>query len=90
MNSLTSQDQENHKDGRRPIEEVLPGMQIHPLDPGWTPLEAFVLIKSLDESGDTAWAYRATHRPNREELLGDLIVQTDILRKELVEGWESA
>ncbi|MFN0090188.1 MAG: hypothetical protein ACKVWR_07970 [Acidimicrobiales bacterium] len=75
-------------DDRRPLGEVLPGFGIHALPPGWTPLEALVLVKSLDESGRAAWSYRTTHRPNREELLGALTVQADLLRKELLEGWE--
>jgi hypothetical protein len=36
---------------RRPIDEVLPGFRLHPLAPAWTPLQVFVLIKSLDEDG---------------------------------------
>jgi hypothetical protein len=47
-----------------------------------------VLVKALDEKGDAAWCYRTTHPPNREELLGALIVHADLLRKELVEGWK--
>jgi hypothetical protein len=72
--------------GRVPIAEVLPGMGVHPLEEGWTPREAFVLVKVLDENGVASWSYRTTHRPNREELLGALIVQTDLLRRELIEG----
>ena len=72
---------------RVPIEEVLPGMGLHALDDGWTPLEAFVLIKALDEDGDPRWAYRTTQAPNREELLGALIVHTDLLRDELLDEW---
>jgi len=45
-------------DDRLPIDQVLPGFEIHPLDEGWTPLAAFVLVKSLDEDGDTAWSFR--------------------------------
>jgi hypothetical protein len=57
------------------------------LEAGWTPVEAFVLIKCLDESGEAAWSYRTTNRLNREELLGALIVHTDLLRRELVDEW---
>jgi hypothetical protein len=72
---------------RVPAEDVLKGLELHPLDSGWTPIEAFVLIKSFDEDGEVAWAYRTTHRLNREELLGALMVQVDVLRKELREEW---
>jgi hypothetical protein len=34
------------------VEHVLPGMTLHPLPDGWTPVEAFVLVKCLDEDGD--------------------------------------
>ncbi len=75
--------------GRLPIADVLPGMGLHPLDEGWTPLEAFVLVKSLDENGNASWSYRTTHPPNREELLGALVVQTELLRRELADQWDS-
>lgn len=55
---------------RHPIAEVLPGLEIHELEPGDTAIEAFVLIKSIDRDGDITWGYRTTNRLNREELLG--------------------
>jgi hypothetical protein len=76
------------EDERIPVEQVLVGMGLHPLPPEWTPVEALVLIKSLDQDGDPRWSFRTTARPNKEELLGALIVHTDLLRKELVSGWE--
>jgi hypothetical protein len=75
---------------RVPIAEVLSGLEIHPLDLGATVIEAFVLIKALDEDGSTTWAHRTTNRLNREELLGALIVQTDVLRKALRDEWDDA
>lgn len=63
---------------RKPIAEVLQGLELHPLEPGWTAIEALVLIKCLDEDGHATWAYRTTHRLNREELLGALVVHTDM------------
>ena len=75
---------------RVPITEVLSGLSIHPLEPGETPLEAFVLIKCLDAEGDPAWSYRTTNRLNREELLGALIVQVDVLRHELRSEWDDS
>lgn len=79
---------ESRKDGRQPVADVLQGLEVHPLEPGWTAMEALVLVKCLDETGDPSWAYRTTNRLNREELLGALIVHADLLRKELVEEWE--
>ena len=75
-------------DERIGVEKVLPGMTLHPLPNGWTPVEAFALIKCLDEDGDATWVYRTSAKPNREELLGALIVHSDLLRKELLEEWE--
>lgn len=73
---------------RIPIEQALPGMAIHPFDDGEVPLSAFVLAKVLDREGNPAWSFRTTEPPNREELLGALIVQVDLLRKSMVEGWD--
>lgn len=73
---------------RRPVADVLKGLEVHPLEDGWTAIEAFVLVKCLDESGESTWAYRTTNRLNREELLGALVVHADLLRKELVSEWD--
>lgn len=72
---------------RQPIAEVLAGLEVHPLEPGWTALEAFLLVKTLDEEGRTSWAYRTTNRLNREELLGALVVHVGLLRRELLDEW---
>lgn len=73
---------------RVPASQVLTGLEIHPLESSATPIEAFVLIKLLDADGDVSWAYRTTNRLNREELLGALTVQVDVLRKELRDEWD--
>jgi hypothetical protein len=72
---------------RYPITQVLTGLDLHPLPEGWTPLEAFVLVKCLDEDGDATWSFRTTHRLNKEELLGALVVQTEVLRRKLADEW---
>ncbi len=73
---------------RRPIGDVLPAFALHPLEEGWTPLQAFVLIKSLDEAGDTSWWFRTSEQLNLEELLGALIVQVEMLKQKLVDQWD--
>jgi hypothetical protein len=73
---------------RKPIGEVLPGLTLHPLQDSWTPLDAFVLIKSLDADGESSWSFRTTSKLNLEELLGELMVQTEVLRRRLVDRWE--
>lgn len=71
-----------------PAEQVLRGLELHPLEQGETAIEAFVLLKMLDTEGHTSWSYRTTNRLNREELLGALQVQVDVLRKELRDEWD--
>ncbi|MBB4765611.1 hypothetical protein ACFQFC_15465 [Amorphoplanes digitatis] len=75
-------------DVRIPIGEALPGFALHPLEAGWTPLEAFVLIKCLDEDGGHSWSFRTTNPLNLEELLGALTVQVEVLRQKLVSQWD--
>jgi hypothetical protein len=74
---------------RKPIGEVLAGLSIHPLLEGEKPVEAFLLVKVKPKKGPVTWSYRTTRPPNREELLGALLVHVEILRRELVEEWES-
>jgi hypothetical protein len=76
-------------DQRLPIGEVLADLSIDPLADGATALEAFVLIKVRYDDGEDSWCYRTTREPNREELLGALTVQIDLLRKELLDDWAS-
>jgi hypothetical protein len=83
MMKSTGHDDEN----RMPFEQGLPHMGIQPLPDKWTPLEALVITKCLDEDGDSTWCYRTTSVPNREELLGALIVHQDLLRRELLAEW---
>ncbi len=75
-------------DERVPVSEVLRGLELHPLEEGSTAIEAFVLVKLLDEDGYVNWGYRTTNRLNREELLGALTVQVAVLTKELRDEWD--
>jgi hypothetical protein len=45
--------QNEAKEARRPIAEVLPGAELHPLVQGDEFLEAFAMIKTRDSDGDT-------------------------------------
>ena len=74
-------------DGRIPIAEALPGFKLDPLAEGWTPLQAFVLVKALDAEGESRWCFRTSEKLNLEELLGALTVQVDILRDKLMDLW---
>jgi hypothetical protein len=73
---------------RQPLEMVLPGLGVFPLDDGWTAQQAFVLIKCLDEDGGPVWCFRTTEQLNRNELLGALEVQVALLKRELVRLWD--
>ena len=64
--------------------EVLAGLTIAPVPEGWTPIDAVVLIKCLDDEGAPRWALRTTTGINDEELLGALVVRTDLLRRDMV------
>lgn len=67
--------------GRQPISCVLNGLEIYPLLPTDTLVEAFILVKVLDADGATGWRYRTTSTPNRKELLGALATQIAVLRR---------
>ncbi len=72
---------------RVPIEKVLPGMRLHPLDPDLTPEFAYVVIKSRDPDGEVTWAYRTTSRLDEHELLGMLEIQTAVHKQLMLEDW---
>jgi hypothetical protein len=72
------------------IGEALPGTRIHPVGASSIAIDqVFCLIKYHDAEGSVSWSYRTSRRPNREELLGALGVQADIVLKELAAVWES-
>ena len=75
-------------DERLPIEQVLPGHHLHPLEEGLTPLASFNLLKCRDEvDGAVVWAIRTSEPFNLEELLAALVIQTDILKRRLAWAW---
>lgn len=74
---------------RIPIDCALPGLQVHPLQPDWTPVEAVMLVKCLDDNGSPTWAYRTTSRINDEELLGVLTVQVELAKRRIAAQWET-
>ena len=76
-------------DDRRPIEDVLGGLEIHPLPRNWSALEGIVLVKCLDEEGGPSWAFRTTAGINDEELLGALTVRIEILKRELLADYSA-
>jgi hypothetical protein len=78
-------DDEGVDDGtRHPIADVIGRLEVAPVPHGWQPIEAALLIKCLDDEGNPAWAFRTTDGVNDEELLGTLIVRSDMLRAEIL------
>ena len=76
------------EDERVPLADVLGDLKIHPLPDGWTALDAFLVIKVVDDEGQVTWSYRTTSAPNQEELLGVLTVQCDLLRRKISAQFE--
>ena len=79
---------DRESDERKPIAEVLSGLSIHPLPDKWSALEGIVLVKCLDDEGHASWAFRTTGGLNDEELLGALTIRIELLKTELLEGYE--
>jgi hypothetical protein len=71
------------------LPDLLPGLTFEPLPDGWTPMEAFVLVKCLDDDGEPSWSQRVSAGINEEELLGALIVQTDLWKQALIRDWDA-
>jgi hypothetical protein len=74
--------------GKKPIQEILPGAFLYPIDDDLRFDSAFILIRSIDSEGSVQWAYRSTRAINSEELLGALSVQVEILTRKLASEWD--
>ncbi len=73
-----------------PIDQALPGVTLDPLElePGERVDFVFVLARTKDADGDTAWSFRTSSPPNDEELLGALQVQVELLKRRLLAEWD--
>ncbi len=49
-----------------------------------------MLVKSLDQDGQSAWSFRTSEPMNLEELLGALVVQVNVLKRKLTDCWDDA
>lgn len=83
---------ESNESERLPIGEVLPGVTFVPLPEGHEAVTVYLLIKTSRPDGDTEfdWSWRSPEIINQEELLGALISQTDLLRRQMLSQWEDA
>lgn len=71
--------------GLVPVSDILDdSFRVSPLPESHTPLEAVLLVKTLDEEGAPSWAFRVTPGLNDEEMLGALVIRTELCRQELV------
>ncbi len=68
---------------RKPIGEVLNGLEICPLDAGYTPIDAAVIVKTIDEDGDVCWVTRYTSGPHTVEFVGALNVSLRGLERQV-------
>ena len=71
---------------RIPIGQALPSVKIPPVEATKVKF-VYALVKYVDEDGETTWGYRTSKEPNREELLGALLSQADLIREELKAEW---
>ena len=74
-------------DEDKPIEQVLGGIRLYPFDDDPIIETVYVLAKLMNKDGPY-WDHRVTGAVNREEMLGILQIQTDLLRKSLVGEWD--
>lgn len=66
------------------------GLDALDLPKNWTPLEAVVMIKGLDEDGDVSVCHRFTLGLSSCEALGMIIPVADMLRSSLAAGFMPA
>lgn len=70
-----------------PIGDALRGVTITSLPDGWTPLESLCMVKCLDEDGKPKWAFRMSDGINDEEMLGAMVLHTEMFKKEMMDDW---
>lgn len=70
---------------------VLKGLSFEVLPSGWVPQAATLLIKCTDADGNDAWSYRTSEEyVSDEELLGALVLRTEVLKRQLLEDVEES
>lgn len=74
--------------GHLPIGEVFQGAYLSPLPDGCVVETMIVFTKLRLGDGESTWQWRSPGLTNREELLGALIMQVEMLKENLLESWE--
>lgn len=72
---------------RKPIGEVLNGIEIAPLDDGDVALEALLLVKTVDDEGRVCWVERMTDGLHQLEWLGAVTAAKARLTRTSLENW---
>jgi hypothetical protein len=68
-------------------DDLMRGLSFLPLPSGWTPVDAIVMVKCIDEEGHPTWAYRTTESINDEELLGALTVRLELQKQKVLQDY---
>lgn len=73
-----------------PLDQMLPGVTMVPLPEGHEVETVYLLMKIRSTTGgdDYGWSWRSPEVVNQEELLGALVSQTDLLRRQMLDAWE--
>jgi hypothetical protein len=77
-----------HMERRQAIGDVLRGLEIDGLPDKWTAVDVVCMVKCLDQEGKPLWALRMSDGLNEEELLGTLVIQTALLKRDMIEDWK--
>jgi hypothetical protein len=72
---------------RLPIGEVLRGLDISALPEGWMPVDAICIVKCLNAEGEPLWALRLTDGINQAEMLGTMVIQTELWKATMLSDW---
>lgn len=79
---------ESEKSELLPIGDVFPGVHLAGLPDDCVVETLFVFSKLRLDDGTSVWQWRSPGITNHEELLGALIMHTEMLKASLLEDWE--
>lgn len=69
------------------VSTALGNLHIKPLPETHIPVEAIILIKSIDEDGDTSWFTRYTWCLTEIETLGAIAAVHELLKREVLNSY---
>lgn len=68
-------------------DEAVYGLEVGPLGDGYIPLEAIVIVKALDDAGDSTLVIRHAGQMNDWERVGMLSAALDIAKEQTARSW---